>query len=111
MIAFFGSSKDACRIIYTTNAIESLHSQVRMAIRTKGHFPSDKAATKLFYLVFKSIMAKWKRPPKEWHAAKSQLAIQFGGRITVAAKEEKRSRLIHIIFCTSSRLSEIKDVN
>ena len=73
------------RIIYTTNAIESLHSQVRKAIRNKGHFPSDEAATKLIYLALKNIMAKWKRPPREWHAAKAQLAIQFGERFTMAA--------------------------
>ena len=46
--------------------------------RNKGHFPSDDAATKLIYLVLRKIEAKWKRPPKERHAAKPQLAIQFG---------------------------------
>jgi predicted Zn-dependent protease len=61
------------------------HSQVRKAIRNKGHFPSDEAATKLIYLALRNIMAKWKRPPKEWHAAKAQLAIQFGDRFTMAA--------------------------
>lgn len=85
VIPFFAFSPEVRRIIYTTNAIESLHSQVRKAIRNKGHFPSDEAATKLIYLALKNIMAKWKRPPKEWHAAKAQLAIQFGDRFTMAA--------------------------
>jgi putative transposase len=85
VIPFFAFSPEVRRIIYTTNAIESLHSQVRKAIRNKGHFPSDEAATKLIYLALKNIMAKWKRPPKEWHAAKTQLAIQFGDRFTMAA--------------------------
>jgi putative transposase len=80
VIPFFAFSEQVRRIIYTTNAIESLHSQVRKAIRNKGHFPSDEAATKLIYLSLRNITAKWKRPPREWHAAKTQLAIQFGER-------------------------------
>ena len=85
VIPFFAFSPEVRKIIYTTNAIESLHSQVRKAIRNKGHFPSDESATKLIYLALKNIMKKWKRPPKEWHAAKAQLAIQFGSRFTMAA--------------------------
>jgi putative transposase len=83
VIPFFAFSPEVRKIIYTTNAIESLHSQVRKAIRNKGHFPSDQAATKLIYLALRAIEAKWKRPPKEWHAAKTQLAIQFGDRFTI----------------------------
>ena len=77
------TSPELRKVIYTTNAIESLHSQVRKTIRNKGHFPSDDAAIKLIYLSLRQIEAKWKRPPKEWHAAKSQLAIQFGERFTL----------------------------
>ena len=84
VIPFFAFSPEVRRILYTTNAIESLHSQVRKAIRNKGHFPSDEAASKLIYLALRNIAAKWKRPPKEWHAAKVQLAIQFPDRFTVA---------------------------
>ena len=65
-------------------AIKSLHSQVRKAIRNKGHFPSDEAATKLIYLALRNITAKWKKkPPREWHAAKAQFAIQFGDRFVL----------------------------
>ena len=85
IIPFFAFSPAVRRILYTTNAIESLHSQVRKAIRNKGHFPSDEAATKLIYLALRNITAKWQRPPKEWHAAKTQLAIQFGNRFNAAA--------------------------
>jgi len=85
IIPFFAFSHEVRKIIYTTNAIESLHSQVRKAIRNKGHFPSDEAATKLIYLALRNITKKWKRPPKEWHAAKAQLAIQFGERFTLTA--------------------------
>lgn len=84
VIPFFAFSPAVRKIIYTTNAIESLHSQVRKTIRNKGHFPSDEAAIKLIYLSLKQIQAKWKRPPKEWHAAKSQLAIQFGERFILS---------------------------
>lgn len=83
VIPFFAFSPEVRKIIYTTNAIESLHSQVRKTIRNKGHFPSDEAATKLIYLALRQIEAKWKRPPREWQAAKSQLAIQFGERFTL----------------------------
>ena len=82
---FFAFSPEVRRIIYTTNAIESLHSQVRKAIRNKGHFPNDEAATKLIYLALRNIEAKWRRAPKEWHAAKARFAIQFGDRFQAAA--------------------------
>ena len=83
VIPFFACSPEVRRILYTTNAIESLHSQVRKTIRNKGHFPSDEAAIKLIDLSLRQIEAKWKRPPREWQAAKAQLAIQFGERSTL----------------------------
>ena len=83
VIPFFAFSPEVRKILYTTNAIESLHSQVRRAIRNKGHFPSDEAATKLIYLALRNITAKWKNPPREWHAAKAQFAIQFGDRFVL----------------------------
>lgn len=84
VIPFFAFAAEVRKIIYTTNAIESLHSQVRKAIRNKGHFPSDEAGGKLIYLALQNIQAKWKRPPKEWHAAKTQLAIQFDERFIMS---------------------------
>jgi putative transposase len=84
VIPFFAFSEEVRKILYTTNAIESLHSQVRKAVRNKGHFPSDEAATKLIFLALRNIIAKWKRPPKEWHAAKGQLAIQFPSRFVMS---------------------------
>ena len=79
MIPFFAFSPEVRKILYTTNAIESLHSQVRKAIRNKGHFPSDEAATKLIYLALRNITAKWKKPTQVM-AAKAQFSIQFGDR-------------------------------
>ena len=84
VIPFFAFSEEVRKILYTTNAIESLHSQVRKAVRNKGHFPSDEAATKLIFLALRNIIAKWKRPPPQWHAAKAQLAIQFGSRFEMS---------------------------
>ena len=80
IIPFFAFSPDIRRVIYTTNAIESLNSEIRKAIRNKGHFPNDEAATKLIWLALQNIAAKWKSPPIYWHAAKAELAIQFEER-------------------------------
>jgi putative transposase len=71
-------------MVYTTNAIESLHSQVRKAVRGRGHFPSDEAATKLIWLVLRNIQDKWLKPPIAWHAAKNQFAIRFEDRFIVS---------------------------
>lgn len=67
-----------------TNAIESLNSSVRRAIRNKGHFPNDEAATKLIWLALRYITAEWKNPPTYWQAAKVQLAIQFEDRFVLS---------------------------
>ncbi|MDE2221102.1 MAG: IS256 family transposase [Gammaproteobacteria bacterium] len=80
VIPFFAFPAEVRKIIYTTNAIESLNASVRKAVRNKGHFPSDQAATKLIWLALRHITENWKRPPIAWHAAKAQLAIQFGER-------------------------------
>ena len=81
VIPFYAFPESVRRIIYTTNAIEALHSKLRRAVRTRGHFPSDQAATKLLYLVLsRHTASEWKRPPREWFEAKTQLAIAFGER-------------------------------
>jgi hypothetical protein len=82
-----GSGKppgDVRRILYTTNAIEALNSKLRRAVRARGHFPSDEAATKLLFLVLNRSEKEWIMPPREWAMAKSQFAILFGERFTVA---------------------------
>ncbi len=80
VIPFFAFPTDVRKIIYTTNAIESLNASVRKAVRNKGHFPSDQAATKLIWLSLRHITENWKRPPIAWQAAKAQFALQFGDR-------------------------------
>jgi putative transposase len=66
------------KLIYTTNAIESLNFQLRKVIKTKGHFPSEESAIKLLYLALTNIERKWKRPPQFWRAVRAQLSIFFG---------------------------------
>lgn len=80
VIPFFAFPEPVRRIIYTTNAIEALNAKLRRAVRTRGHFPSDEAATKLLYLVLNHAALDWKRPPREWFEAKTQFAVTFGER-------------------------------
>ena len=70
------------RIIYTTNAIESLHMRLRKIVKNGGHFPSDEAAPKLLYLTLRNIIKDWQIPPRTWKEAVNQLAIMFGQRFT-----------------------------
>ena len=83
VIPFFAFPAEVRKIIYTTNAIESLNASVRKAIRNKGHFPSDQAATKLIWLALRNIEQKWGKPPVSWHAAKAQFAVQFENRFII----------------------------
>jgi transposase-like protein len=80
VIPFFAFPPDIRRVIYTTNAIESIHSQLRKIIKSRGHFPSDDAATKLIWLALKNITADWGRAAKEWREAMNQFAILFQDR-------------------------------
>jgi len=84
VIPFFAFPEAVRRIIYTTNAIEALNSKLRRAVRTRGHFPTDDAATKLLYLSLNRAAAEWKRPPREWSEAKTQFAIMFNERFVNA---------------------------
>ena len=78
------SSPDIRRVIYTTNAIESLNMQLRKIIKTRGHFPNDEAAIKLLWLALRNVLAKSVRATFDWKAAMNQFAILFGERFTAA---------------------------
>lgn len=80
VIPFFAFPEAVRRIIYTTNAIEALNSKLRRAVRARGHFPNDDAATKFLYLSLNRAAAEWKRAPREWFEAKTQFAIMFNER-------------------------------
>ena len=84
VIPFFAFPEEVRRIIYTTNAIEALNSKLRRAVRARGHFPSDEAATKLLYLILNRSEKEWKMPPREWTMAKAQFAVIFGERFIKA---------------------------
>ena len=84
VIPFFAFPDDVRRIIYTTNAIESLNAKLRRAVRARGHFPSDEAATKLLYLILNRSEKEWRMPPREWTMAKAQFAVIFGERFIKA---------------------------
>src|SRR4051794_6348642 len=75
---------DCRRILYTTNAIEALNAKLRGAVRARGHFPTDEAATKLLFLVLNRSEKEWIMPPREWCMAKAQFAVLFGERFTTA---------------------------
>ncbi|MCX8566745.1 MAG: transposase [Glomeribacter sp. 1016415] len=84
VIPFFAYPQEVRKVIYTTNAIESLHMQVRKVIKNRGHFPNDQAAIKLIYLALRNITKDWKMPPITWRSAKIQFAILFGERFTAS---------------------------
>ena len=82
VIPFFAFAPALRRVLYTTNAIESVHARLRKIIKTRGHFPSDEAATKLIWLALRNITADWGRAAKEWREAMNQFAIAYGDRFT-----------------------------
>jgi transposase-like protein len=86
VIPFFAYPLEVRRIIYTTNAIESLHMQLRKVLKNRGHFPNDEAATKLIYLALRNITREWKMPPVAWRAARTQFAVMFGERFAASAR-------------------------
>lgn len=82
VIPFYAFPPEVRRVIYTTNAIESLHMRLRKIIKTRGHFPSDEAALKLLWLALRNITADWGRAAKEWRLAMNQFAILYADRFT-----------------------------
>ena len=78
---FFAFGHEVRKIIYTTNAIESLNFTLRKVTKARGHFPNDEAATKLVYLGIRNMEKKWTRQPKCWNLALNQFAIMFEGRL------------------------------
>jgi transposase-like protein len=82
VIPFFAFPPDVRRLIYTTNALESVLGQLRKIIKTRGQFPNDDAATKLIWLALRNITAKWARTSPYWRAAMNQFAILYEGRFS-----------------------------
>ena len=82
VIPFFAFPPHVRRVIYTTNSIESVNAQLRKIIKTRGHFPSDDAASKLIWLALRNITADWSRAAHNWKAAMNQFAIIYQDRFT-----------------------------
>jgi putative transposase len=78
---FFKYTEDIRRVIYTTNAIEGFHRQVRKVTKNKSAFTSDMALMKLIFLAQRNISKKWTAPLKNWSLTVSQLSIIFGERL------------------------------
>jgi transposase-like protein len=71
------------RLLSTTNAVESVHMQLRKIIKTRGHFPTDDAALKLLFLALRNLSRKWQRNvSQEWLASLPHLTLLFEGRFT-----------------------------
>jgi putative transposase len=84
VIPLFAFPPDIRKMIYTTNAVESLNRSLRKIIKTRGSFPNDEAAMKLLYLAIQNAGIRWRRPI-EWTAAMGQFAVLFGDRFSLSA--------------------------
>jgi putative transposase len=78
---FFAYPEEIRRIIYTTNAIESLNMTVRKVLKNKRFFPSDDAACKQIFLAIRNISKRWTMPVRNWSEALSRFVIEFGDRV------------------------------
>lgn len=85
VVPLFGFPPDVRKMIYTTNAVESLNRSLRKIIKTRGSFPNDEAAMKLLYLAIQNAGVHWRRPI-EWTAAMGQFAVLFGDRFALSAR-------------------------
>jgi putative transposase len=82
VIPFFAHPPEIRKIIYTTNAIESLNMSLRKVTKTRSSFPNDEAAAKLLYLALRNIAKKWTRQSvADWAAALNRFAIIYEGRL------------------------------
>jgi putative transposase len=80
---YFQYDEHIRKLIYTTNAVEGFHRQIRKVTKTKGSFPSDMALMKLIYLATENISKKWTQPLQNWALTAQQLRIKFGDRMQI----------------------------
>jgi len=81
VIPFFAHPEEIRRVIYTTNAIESLNMSLRKVTKARGSFPNDDAVFKLLYLALRNIAKKWTKPVHDWKAALNRFAIIYENRL------------------------------
>lgn len=80
---FFAYSPEIRKVIYTTNAIESMNMSLRKVTKNRGSFPNDESMLKLLYLALNNIAKKWTMPIRDWKAALNRFSILFGDRMPV----------------------------
>jgi len=83
IITFFDFPEEIRKIIYTTNAIESLNSVIRKNIKNRKIFPNDNSAFKIIYLAIDKASEKWTMPLRDWRAACNRFSIEFEGRFPI----------------------------
>lgn len=83
VIPLFAFPQEIRKVIYTTNAIESLNMTLRKVTKTRGSFPNDDALLKLLYLALRNVARKWTMPVRDWKAALNRFAIVYGDRMPI----------------------------
>lgn len=81
LTVFFDYPPEIRRVIYTTNAVESLNYSLRRVLKTRGAFPNDNALTKVLYLALRNVAKKWTRPIQNWRQALNQFVILYPERV------------------------------
>ena len=81
LTVFFDYPPEIRKVIYTTNAIESLNYSLRRILKKRGAFPNDDSITKILYLAINRMAKKWTMPIRDWKKALNQFVIMFGDRV------------------------------
>jgi putative transposase len=81
VIPFFAYPPEIRKVIYTTNAIESIHASLRKVTKKRGAFPTPESVRKVMYLAIQKASERWGRPIKDWAAALNHFAMVFEGRV------------------------------
>ena len=77
---FMSFSIEICKVIYTTNIVESLNSSLRKAVQNRGHFSTEESLMKVLYLVIQQVSKRWTMPIRDWKQAMNQFAIMYPQR-------------------------------
>lgn len=83
LTVFFNYSPEIRKVIYTTNAVESLNYSLRKLLKMRGAFPNDDAIVKILFLAINRVAKKWTMPIRDWKSALNQFVILFGDRVPV----------------------------
>ena len=83
MVPFFAHPPEIRKIIYTTNAIESLNMSLRKVTKARSSFPNDEAVLKLLYLALRNIANRWTKPIQNWKLALNRFAIIYEDRVPI----------------------------